>query len=76
MKRTLQMQRTTVRTHLTDRAQCGGGESMPRPTDEMIARRAYEIWQRHGCPHGTSFQDWLAAQAELTSCRQFGQHGY
>lgn len=36
-----------------------------RPSDEAIARRAYEIWQRHGCPAGTAFQDWLAAETEL-----------
>ncbi|MGH7194250.1 MAG: DUF2934 domain-containing protein [Candidatus Saccharimonadales bacterium] len=36
---------------------------------EMIARRAYEIWRRHGCPAGTAFQDWLAAETELRSPR-------
>jgi hypothetical protein len=39
-------------------------ENLPA-TQEMIAVRAYEIWQRHGCPAGTAFQDWLAAEAEL-----------
>ena len=38
-------------------------------TEEMIARRAYEIWQRHGCPSGTSYHDWLAAEAELRCSR-------
>lgn len=38
-----------------------------RPSREMIARRAYQIWQRHGCPMGTAFHDWLAAEAELRS---------
>ncbi|HWB07641.1 MAG TPA: DUF2934 domain-containing protein [Pirellulales bacterium] len=37
------------------------------PTHDMIARRAYEIWERHGCPRGTEFQDWLAAESELRS---------
>lgn len=32
---------------------------------EVVAKRAYDIWRRHGCPAGTSFQDWLAAEAEL-----------
>lgn len=39
------------------------------PTREMVARRAFEIWQRHGCPAGTSFHDWLAAEAELRCSR-------
>lgn len=41
----------------------------PPPTHEMVACRAYEIWQRHGCPSGTEFHDWLAAEAELRSVR-------
>lgn len=41
----------------------------PVPSREMIARRAYEIWRRHGCPAGTAFQDWLAAETALRSQR-------
>jgi hypothetical protein len=41
----------------------------PLPTREMVERRAYEIWQRHGCPSDTAFHDWLAAEAELRSRR-------
>jgi hypothetical protein len=34
--------------------------------DELIAARAYELWQRRGCPMGhDSAQDWHAARAEL-----------
>lgn len=40
------------------------------PSREMIERRAYEIWLRHGCPSGTAFYDWLAAEAELRSVRR------
>jgi hypothetical protein len=39
------------------------------PSHELVARRAYEIWQRHGCPNDTAFRDWLAAEAELRSAR-------
>jgi hypothetical protein len=39
------------------------------PSHEMVAKRAFEIWQRHGCPQGTEFHDWLAAEAELRSHR-------
>jgi hypothetical protein len=46
----------------------GAPEAKPEycfPTHDTVARRAYEIWQRHGCPPGTEYQDWLAAEAEL-----------
>lgn len=34
--------------------------------DELIAARAYEFWQRRGCPMGhNSAEDWHAARAEL-----------
>ena len=34
--------------------------------DELIAARAYEIWQRRGCPMGQDgAQDWNAARQEL-----------
>ncbi|WMT86366.1 DUF2934 domain-containing protein [Pelagibacterium sp. 26DY04] len=32
---------------------------------EAIRRRAYEIWEREGCPHGKHQAHWLQAQAEL-----------
>lgn len=44
-------------------------EAPGAPSHDAIARRAYEIWQRHGCPAQTDFQDWLAAEAELRSPR-------
>jgi len=34
-------------------------------TEEDIARRAYEIFGRHGCTHGADFDDWLRAEQEL-----------
>jgi hypothetical protein len=38
--------------------------------DELIAARAYEFWQRRGCPMGhDSAEDWHAARAELTQER-------
>lgn len=39
------------------------------PSHELVAKRAFEIWKRHGCPKGTEFHDWLAAEAELRSGR-------
>lgn len=41
------------------------------PSRERIARRAYQIWQSHGCPCGTEAQDWLQAEDELTAAQFF-----
>jgi hypothetical protein len=35
------------------------------PTHEQIARRAQEIWIRHGCPPGEDKENWFEAEAEL-----------
>jgi hypothetical protein len=40
-----------------------------RPSDEEIARRAYEIYEREGRQPGTDLQNWLAAEAELTGIK-------
>jgi len=32
---------------------------------EMIAQRAYSLWQSHACPVGTALKDWLQAEAEV-----------
>ena len=33
----------------------------------VVAQRAYQIWQSHGCPRGTADEDWLQAETELRS---------
>ena len=33
---------------------------------EQIAKRAYEIWQTKGCPHGQDREHWLQAERELS----------
>ena len=37
------------------------------PDDSIVAKRAYEIWQREGCPDGRAMEHWLRAEAELTA---------
>ena len=37
-----------------------------RASDDEIARRAYEIYEREGRQPGTELQNWLAAEAELS----------
>jgi hypothetical protein len=38
-----------------------------RPTDEQIAARAYEIYEREGRQPGRELENWLRAEAELTA---------
>jgi hypothetical protein len=40
---------------------------------DVVARRAYDIWQSHGCPSGTATADWLRAEAELQAASRVGR---
>ena len=41
-----------------------------RPTHDQIAFRAYMLWRRRGCPHGSPEIDWECALRELEAeCR-------
>jgi hypothetical protein len=35
-------------------------------SDDAIARRAFELWERRGRPDGHDVDDWLSAERELT----------
>jgi len=35
------------------------------PSSEMIAARAYEIWERNGCIEGSEQENWYQAEREL-----------
>lgn len=37
------------------------------PTTDAIATRAYEIFLQRGAEHGRDWDDWLAAERELTT---------
>jgi hypothetical protein len=39
-------------------------------TEEMIARRAFEIWERAGRPSDQSDQNWREAEAQLRAERK------
>ncbi len=41
------------------------GAAAPTPTEEQIARRAYEIYLSRNGGEGDSLHDWLAAEREL-----------
>ena len=40
---------------------------MPGPNDVLIARRAYEIWEEEGRPHGRDRDHWLKAVEEFST---------
>jgi len=35
-------------------------------TEEIIRKRAYELFEAHGCQHGYDVEHWLQAEAEVT----------
>jgi len=37
----------------------------PAPTNDDIAQRAYQIFERRGYSHGCDVEDWLQAEREL-----------
>ena len=37
------------------------------PTHDEVARRAYEIWLRKGCPPNSDAENWHQAEQELTN---------
>jgi hypothetical protein len=41
-----------------------------KPTQEDIARRAYEIFEQCGRPQGRDLDHWLKAEGQLKSARQ------
>lgn len=47
-----------------DREVEAGQLANPAP-QASVARRAYQIWQSHGCPEGTADDDWRQAEAEM-----------
>jgi hypothetical protein len=40
-----------------------------RPSEEAIAQRAYEIYEREGRQDGRDLENWLKAEAELTGAK-------
>ncbi|WP_083468705.1 DUF2934 domain-containing protein [Nostoc piscinale] len=35
------------------------------PDESAIRVKAYEIWQKMGCPHDKAWENWLEAEKEL-----------
>lgn len=39
-------------------------------SQDEIAKRAYEIYERNGCQPGRDVENWLAAEAELSAAQK------
>jgi hypothetical protein len=57
---------TSTRAGAAETTKAAPPVASTRPSDEEIARRAYEIYQREGCQPGSELRNWLAAEAELS----------
>jgi Protein of unknown function (DUF2934) len=73
-KRAAAPRRTTNRADtapLDTAAEMSGGTTFddPRPTPDEIAQAAYQRYLSRGGGHGQDFDDWIAAERELTSKR-------
>src|SRR3546814_13060466 len=42
-----------------------GGAAMFSNIEERVRQRAYEIWQREGCPEGRNEENWTLAKEEI-----------
>jgi hypothetical protein len=42
----------------------------PRPSDDDIRARAYELWQEEGCPTGKPDEFWFRACVELSQAEE------
>jgi hypothetical protein len=51
-------------------ASASPGVSSMAVSDQEIARRAYEIYEREGRQPGTELANWLKAEAELSSTKR------
>ena len=38
--------------------------------EQRVRERAYDIWQKAGCPDGKSVEHWLRAEAEIAAEEQ------
>jgi hypothetical protein len=62
---TLQKTQDSTPRSRTTKTQPTQSISAKEPTIEMIAARAYEIWQANGCQPGHDSENWYQAEREL-----------
>lgn len=55
----------TAAKRSTSAAPKKNSQEFSHPSADAIARRAWEIWDRSGRPHGRELENWLQAESEL-----------
>ncbi|MBI4226678.1 MAG: DUF2934 domain-containing protein [Candidatus Omnitrophica bacterium] len=48
---------------------CPAGDERLHPTQEAIAKRAYELYLQRGGAHGRDWDDWFQAEVQLKQTR-------
>ena len=53
--------------------------AMAKPNEDLIRKRAWEIWEEHGCPSGRDEEFWFQAEREFREAedlaKQTGDEG-
>ena len=63
-------ERTHHKTSVNGREKTQNAAAPGTPQYDEIANRAYELWERRGCPIGSPEEDWIRAEEELRGGRQ------
>jgi hypothetical protein len=46
------------------------GKSSSEDFRKKVEKKAYEIWQKRGCSHGSDWSDWFEAEKAINSKKQ------
>ena len=49
---------------IQDSAAPGGANTEPT-SEDVVSKRAYELWLERGCPEGSPEEDWYRAEREM-----------
>jgi Protein of unknown function (DUF2934) len=61
-----QLSSTTIKNLSDTRGSDPAGSNVPfQRQEEMVRRRAYELWLERGCPEGSPDDDWYRAEQEF-----------
>jgi hypothetical protein len=44
--------------------------AMAKPNEDLIRKRAWEIWEEHGCPSGRDEEFWFQAEREFREAEE------
>ena len=44
--------------------------ALAKPTEDLVRKRAWEIWEEHGCPFGRDEEFWFQAEREFREAEE------